>query len=368
MVLGALPGIREVRSALAGGYLWIAFLWLALDPTLGSADFKGEPFHSAHHLGNEVGPVALGVTMTFVAYLVGTFFNEARGVIARIYLRARQSASGARPVERREALEAIIDKRRQRGQDRRQLRLQRLLDRREGRLRVSRRLGDLSRSTVSTRVVYQAARATVEAFTLLGRLSEALTILPVLLAEILSSSLEAVQQIILAPIRWMSSIRIEPYKPFISGNGVAAIERYLRHEKDARHRIAWGGTDGNWQQPTIADVIADFPIVRTRLIHKSPDTVAEYDRLRAEADFRSAIVPPLFAILILFVAHVAWLWGLATLLLLVLLASARQKRREAGDILADTLGVVHAPCVEDAGSTQTPKSSSRSSLAAPQGI
>lgn len=99
----------------------------------------------------------------------------------------------------------------------------------------------------------------------------------------------------------------------------------------------------------MADVIADFPIIRTRLIHKSPDTVSEYDRLTAEADFRSAIVPPLLAIIVVFVDEVSFLWGLAGILLLVLLATARQKRREAGDILADTLGVVEAPCLEGAG-------------------
>jgi hypothetical protein len=95
----------------------------------------------------------------------------------------------------------------------------------------------------------------------------------------------------------------------------------------------------------VADVIADFPIVRTRLIHESPDTVSEYDRLRAEADFRSAIVLPLLAIIILFAFEISWHWGLAAGLLLILLGTARQKRREAGDILADALGIVDAPCI-----------------------
>jgi hypothetical protein len=233
---------------------------------------------------------------------------------------------------------------------------------------VTRRGSDVSRATVSTTVLYQTVRAMVEAFTLLGRVAEVVAILPVLLAEAVSGLYEAAQQMLLAPIRWMSSIRIEPYKPFVSEDGVASIERYLRHEKNAHQGSKPGRNDSTWQQPTIADVIADFPIVRTRLIHKSPDTAAEYDRLRAEADFRSAIVPPLFAILVLFVVEVAWLWGLATLLLLVLLATARQKRREAGDVLADTLGVVHAPCVEDAGETRPSKNSSGSPLAAPQEI
>ena len=156
------------------------------------------------------------------------------------------------------------------------------------------------------------------------------------------------QELFLDLMRRITSIRIEPYKPFASEQGIAAIKRYLEQEKN-QTRIKFNSKEparSAW--PTVADVIADFPILRTRLIHESPDTVSEYDRLRAEADFRSAIVPPLLAIIMVFALKVSWLWSLAALLLLILLATARQKRREAGDILADTLGVVAAPCVEDA--------------------
>jgi hypothetical protein len=137
-------------------------------------------------------------------------------------------------------------------------------------------------------------------------------------------------------VRRLSSIRVEPYRPFVSEQGVSAIERYLNQKQSSD------------EGPTIADVIADFPVVRTRLIHASPDTVSEYDRLRAEADFRSAIFIPLAGILAILVIKVSPLWAAALLPLVIVLGTARAKRREAGDILADALGVVDAPSNEAA--------------------
>jgi hypothetical protein len=341
-VLGALPGIREIRSALAGGYIWIAFFWLALDPSLGKSDFREEPFQSAHHLGNDVGPVALGITLTFAAYLIGTFFNEARGLLARVYLAARRSASGESSAERRTA---VIENARRQRHDRRE-------ERRRSRLE---RLGKHSPEVHPTSQERPSRGALaaflvgfnkglIEAAEIASRGVGALIYSSNIMAEGLVVGVEDFQEGMLVVVRRLSSIRIEPYKPFVSKEGAAAIERYVERKKAG---IRFGKAK-EAPGPTVADVIADFPIVRTRLIHKSPDTVSEYDRLRAEADFRSAIVPPLFAIIVLFALEVSWHWALMTGLLLILLITARQKRREAGDILADTLGIVDAPCVETA--------------------
>jgi hypothetical protein len=330
-VLGALPGIREIRSSLASGYLWIFFLWLVFDPMLGESNFDSEPYRSAHHLGNDIGPVALGVTVTFAAYLIGTFFNEFRGFIARLYLRARQTASSSISVqERTEALQEA----RARGAITRE----RLIERWKGLfdfnqffdLPPARSAGRplfVERAEILLRRIAYAMAAVLSAPLLLFSLS----------LSVAAKTTEWTEVLIFTLIRWVISIRVEPYKPFVTTNGVTAIERYLQREE---------GSFPEGVKPGVADVIADFPVIRTRLIHRSPDTVSEYDRLRAEADFRSAIVPPLFAILCVFAIKLSPLWGLGVPFLLILVATARTKRREAGDILADTLGVVDAPAIE----------------------
>jgi hypothetical protein len=330
-VLGALPGIREIRSSLASGYLWIFFLWLVFDPILGESNFDSEPYRSAHHLGNDIGPVALGVTVTFVAYLIGTFFDELRGFIARLYLRARQTASSSISVqERTEALQeararGAVTRERVLGRWKRVVDFNQFFDLPPS-LSAGRHIW-IERAGILLRRTAYALAAVVSAPLLLFSLS----------LSIAAKTSEWTEDLIFTLIRWVISIRVEPYKPFVTINGVTAIERYLQREE---------GSFPEGVKPGVADVITDFPVIRTRLIHRSPDTVSEYDRLRAEADFRSAIVLPLFAILCVFAIKLSPLWVFGVPFLLILVTTARTRRREAGDVLADTLGVVDAPAIE----------------------
>lgn len=332
-MLAALPGVREIRSALAGGYLWIVFIWLVLDPVLGESNFKSGPYASAHHLGNEVGPLALGLAITFAAYLIGTLFNEFRGVVARIYLRARSNVSSSSPVIR--GIGVIDEEERKKASEIYRRRVEKFF------APLTRRIPERKApAKASDSVLLALANALEDAV----RFSFNLFFAPLgFLRHLLELSFkltESIQLLFVRAARRLISVRIEPYKPFLSKHGVTAVEGYLEKRENSPPEDV---------QPGVADVISDFPIVRVRLIHKSPDTVSEYDRLRAEAEFRSAIVPPLFMIIGLVSYKVSLWWLLAWPLLLILLATARARRREAGDILADTLGVVEAPCVEYRG-------------------
>jgi len=310
---------------LAGGYLWIVFLWLLLDPTLGEGDFNADPYQSAHHLGNEVGPVALGLGATFAAYLIGTFMNEIRGVLSRLYLSARSTAGAPQTTKEREQLK---ERRRER--------------RRETWGRLRRALALLSPGPwqggekVGTQVDFgQLPVLTLRA---VGTGFEMVVVAVINFTRALGATFD-LSPAIRSVVRSLSEIRIEPYKPYLSNQGVLAVERYLA-ETLPRNPME--------NLPGVADVISDFPVVRARLIHLSAETVNEADRLRAEADFRSAITLPLFA-LVLLLACVVSAWWLATLPILVtLLMTARSKRRECGDLMADALaqGVVEAPSVE----------------------
>jgi hypothetical protein len=337
-VLGALPGIREIRSALAGGYLWITFFWLVLDPSLGEADFQSDPFQSAHHLGNEIGPVALGVGLTFIAYLVGTFFNELRGVLARLYLRARASASATAQAFRQIEFDSVEG-----SQASRKWLEQKLAE-------MDEQFAVLDPNRANPAGDKREAKPAQEPG-LVGDMVEAIAWITRALgagvaasASLVGSALNLgtfisnrVEIWLLFGVRRLIGLRLEPYKPFVSPHGVVAIERYLGERKNQLPDDL---------TPDVADVISDFPIVRIRLLQQSPDVVSEYDRLRAEADFRSSIVPPLTAIAVLLACEVSAWWLLALLLLVVLLGTARVRRREAGDGLADTLGAVEAPSVE----------------------
>jgi hypothetical protein len=311
---------------LAGGYLWIVFLWLVLDPLIDKSHLDSEPYRSAHHLGNDIGPVALGLTVTFFAYLIGTFFNELRSLVARLYLRARQTAGSSLAVQKR--TEAIEEKRRQAAESRR-----RASDRwrQIGKVDVRRRQIPLHGG------VWRRIQVTVE---FLVEFIFALLTLPQFLfglgVTVVGKVMDFVDAFVFRLAGWLIGSRAEPYRPFLSTQGVNAVERYLKERrKDFPKSV----------NPGVADVLADFPVIRTRLIYQSPDTVSEYDRLRAEADFRTAIVPPLVMIMAVFVVKLSWMWALTAPLILVLVVTAKTKRREAGDILADSLGVVDAPSV-----------------------
>jgi hypothetical protein len=331
-LFSALPGIREIRSALAGGYLWILFVWLLLDPSLGESNFHAGPYQSAHHLGHEVGPIALSVAATFVAYLIGTIFNEVRSLFARAYLKTRRTVGQAPAAKRAEALaEAEKDSRarRKRWEDR----MKAFVDRFSG-------------EAIAHGPSSESGSGGFEAV-ILGLTSAlgAVIVLPSVFLRsalrLFSALLEANEAVATRIVRGLSSIRIEPYEPFLSTQGVEAIKRYL--EKASIERSSGRG-------PTVADVIADFPVIRNRLIHTSSATVSEIDRLFAEAEFRAAIVLPLFFVGGLLCFEVSWWWAFTAPLLLALSITARARRRDAGDLMADALsqGVVKAPSVERA--------------------
>lgn len=323
-MLGALPGIREIRSALAGGYLWILFLWLLLDPSLGEGDFDAQPYQSADHLGDVIGPAALGISLTFAAYLIGTFMNEIRGFLSKLYLEARQSAGVSPSPEERAQ---IAERERMRGR----VALTRLRALLSGSSRtVEKESTEKTKQQPSRNVpvlTIEVAGAAVEiALSGMNRLVAAL------------GRAASVNESVLQMARALSEIRIEPFKPYLSNQGVLAIERYLERSQEEGHANHLG----------VADVISDFSVIRARLIHLSPDTVNEVDRLGSEADFRSAIAPPLLAIVGVLVCGVSPWWLAALPVLVMLLMTARAKRRESGDLIADSLArnVIEAPSVE----------------------
>ncbi len=79
MLTALLPGLRELRAPLASGYVLLAALWVALDPSLPTApelrDQNG-PLASLYELEPYFGTVAVPVVVSIAAYLTGSIFVQ----------------------------------------------------------------------------------------------------------------------------------------------------------------------------------------------------------------------------------------------------------------------------------------------------
>lgn len=67
------PGIREIRTAIASGYVWLVLVWLLLNDDVSNA---GPPVADLVDLSESVSAVGLGFALTFVAYLVGSLSDD----------------------------------------------------------------------------------------------------------------------------------------------------------------------------------------------------------------------------------------------------------------------------------------------------
>ena len=103
MLSELLPGLRELRSALAAGYLWLIFAWLLFHAEV---DDAGGPLGDLVDLGGDVSDIGLATAASFAAYLVGSLSEdifvrwflrlmERRGTLAQEY-----GAQAADEVER----------------------------------------------------------------------------------------------------------------------------------------------------------------------------------------------------------------------------------------------------------------------------
>jgi hypothetical protein len=72
MLASLLPGLRDLRAPLAAGYLWLAAGWLYFAPRLpASVNDAHGMLKDIYRVVDASSPVAVGVGLTFVAYMVG---------------------------------------------------------------------------------------------------------------------------------------------------------------------------------------------------------------------------------------------------------------------------------------------------------
>ncbi|MFF3642439.1 hypothetical protein [Streptomyces sp. NPDC002564] len=75
MLSSLLPGVREIRTPLTSGYLWLAILWIFIGDSAPTEDPGHGPFSTMWRVGESLGRPALLAALSFAAYLVGTFLE-----------------------------------------------------------------------------------------------------------------------------------------------------------------------------------------------------------------------------------------------------------------------------------------------------
>ena len=113
--------------------------------------------------------------------------------------------------------------------------------------------------------------------------------------------------------------------------------------EDAARRAA------DWDTASLVRrVVEDLDLVATRLIGNESELYSAVDRLRAEAEFRLAIVVPIAALSVLFGALLHAYWYVTVIVSLVLLVDGIRRDRAARALVIDALFLqrVEAPALE----------------------
>ena len=297
-----LPGVRHLRAPLAAGYLWLLLGWLVLHDEYERTDHSKGALKALLELDDDLSPIAFAVALSFLAYVMGTVWEFLVEYLVKL-VRYTPSLVGKETYGRPDT---PLSKR---GDD---------------------ALLDLARREVG------------------------------------------------AVVEWIE----DPDNPaatedWWAKNGEEA-GFYDRSSKSPPQAISMGGehtaipilAHGPWvfaadhglskrltvtARSTVTAVCAELDLVGRRLVGDHPEHFAEYDRLRSEGEFRTAIGVPLAAVLV----SIGWGMGLGPgwLVVFVVLALALAgfmliagwaRFLTANDRLADILvmGLVQAPVLQ----------------------
>jgi hypothetical protein len=83
-----LPGLRDLRAPLAAGYLWLAIIWIAWGREQSNLSDRHDLLGDVHGLAQNAGPVAVGVALSFIAYVLGILSINVLGGVRNFTRRA----------------------------------------------------------------------------------------------------------------------------------------------------------------------------------------------------------------------------------------------------------------------------------------
>ncbi|WP_157544977.1 hypothetical protein [Microtetraspora fusca] len=288
-----LPGVREVRTPLATGYIWIFFIWLIWGRSLPDAVTATGLLKDLYGAVHALNPVAIGIAASFMAYLVGCLSTTLSDI----------------SVDRLNSYTSL------------EARLKRAMRRR-------RNSQDPDRLNGKIRALYQKR----EKSPVQNRLREAL-------------------HIRLEPHR--EAIAKHVYEN-TSSYRISKLRSRFRHPSRSHYlRNLSGDFDADFVEAIeqlivddyVEDLNRDLTLVPARLLGNDPELYSAYDRLQAEAQFRIAISLPISFVItaLAIINHPIWL---ALLVLPVaLFLTGMQRRSESAGILAEAIlvGRVESP-------------------------
>jgi len=311
LLANLLPGVRELRPPLAAGSMWLLCLWLAIAPQIQWAiAADGTLWQSLWTLREAVSPVVFGAAVAFVAYLVGALSEAGREAAASLMRRLvrwdrRRRLARYRTAHKGKKFVSTLETIGWEPSD-----VEQLLEWRESVEQVLEDAGRAMRlSETGYRSVNQVARATV------GRVSDA--------AGGADGMVAAMQFIDLE----LDALKGRPAPNLVGSQGEADFLREV--------------------------ILREGEATRTRLLVKNAELFSKIDRLRSEADLRSALVLPVAAVGVVIVGRAAQgpiaIWVFLGLLLASfgLYLDAKHKRRASDDALAEALaiGEVETPTI-----------------------
>src|SRR4051812_9365867 len=78
MLTTILPGLRDLRTPLATGYMYLVLLWLLLGSRIPPKDEATGIISRVYEIEGTLGTTALIAVLSFVAYLLGTILSFRR--------------------------------------------------------------------------------------------------------------------------------------------------------------------------------------------------------------------------------------------------------------------------------------------------
>jgi hypothetical protein len=301
MLASLLPGLRDLRAPLAAGYLWLAAGWLYFAPQLPvSVNDADGVLKDIYRVAGASNPVAIAAGLTFIAYLLGILSTGPLNRIVPIIwtlliLPIALTGIAIDSIGRR------IKKRRQGGH------LTEFAD------------DDLWASLTRRRLWTSTADRKLDLLT--ERASTAILTDP----NHSDTFLEKLEErSIRRLVRRMDGFGVYRYQILMDnpredeeGKLVKLREMLAEdlHEGSKAAAVALFAAEVD-VYGHLNEIDKELELVPERIVSEKPATYERWDRLVAEAEFRTAIVPPLFAIVAVLAGRgvLGWpLWLLAAI-------------------------------------------------------
>jgi hypothetical protein len=345
ILASALPGFRDIRAALVAGYLWLLFGWLLLGGTLKNRrdlTFVAELVEIAQ----AAGPIWTVLALGMGAYLVGLISRDLSRLF-RTLMRQLQSV-------RWEVAETRVSQRR--------AEQARRIAQREG--RHGHDLPGVSETPISNDGGDDGPSAPPQPANVLTAFVEVALETQKLFLSAFANVLLPWRRLFTAPPILVATAELLPARVKLSLDSSDPIVRQLVEDRARQAQLLipgvgtlMGGEVSGAEISEGGDAPADprrlavqqalmeltdglrreLDLPATLLVGEQPELFAEADRIGAESELRSAVVPPLMALAILLSIQASVLWLIALIPIAQLMVQAVRREDDARRLIGSAL-------------------------------